>query len=255
MSTKNTGLDDDNAKFDEFLQGKGELADLLRALPQEQPSSELDAKILADVRRSLQSSLIKTLPGNPVTQVADVGPAANQTNGAGGAVILPIRSEPARRSGFLTRWRVPLGICATLVLSLSVTFEVWQGQAHREMQATGGAQPLIIADAPKISEEVVVALGMPAEPAATAVESAPAPMMEMAATAPAAAKKSELAGANSIASTPPDAKTWLSQIEKLIQDDKRKEALDAWQKFRQVYPDYVVDKIIERQIESFRTQE
>ena len=62
MSTKNTDLDDDNAKFDEFLQGKGELADLLRALPQEQPSPELDAKILADVRRSLQSSLIKTLP-------------------------------------------------------------------------------------------------------------------------------------------------------------------------------------------------
>lgn len=62
MSTKNTDLDDDNAKFDEFLQGKGELSDLLRALPQEQPSPELDAKILADVRRSLQSSLIKTLP-------------------------------------------------------------------------------------------------------------------------------------------------------------------------------------------------
>ena len=62
MSTKNTDLDDDNAKFDEFLQGKGELSELLRALPQEQPSPELDAKILADVRRSLQSSLIKTLP-------------------------------------------------------------------------------------------------------------------------------------------------------------------------------------------------
>jgi hypothetical protein len=62
MSTKNTDLDDDNAKFDEFLQGKGELSELLRALPQEQPSSELDAKILADARRSLQSSLMKTLP-------------------------------------------------------------------------------------------------------------------------------------------------------------------------------------------------
>jgi hypothetical protein len=339
MSTKDTGLDDDDSLFDEFLQGKGELAELLRTLPQEQPSAELDAKILDDAHIALQVSKIRkmgrellekiengtlgsiytNMPGNPVTLVAnaDLGPAANEVNEAVSAEIIPIRVLPPKavRGGVLSRWRVPLGIAATLVLSLSVTFMVWEGQPETKLifitKVKENSAPVIVAMAKPQVEAAAVAESKPAPPpplalrerdelrarskaksdlesdkkvlADSATEMAalskdtppakPAPIAEsepvqLAAASPAApppppaarrmsepAPKTELAGANSIASVTPDAKTWLAQIEKLIRDDKRTEALAAWQKFRQAYPDYVVEKTIEKQIEAFRTQE
>jgi hypothetical protein len=45
---------------------------------------------------------------------------------------------------------------------------------------------------------------------------------------------------------------WLQQIEKLIQANQGKEALDEWKKFRSAYPDYVVDKALLMKIDGLK---
>ncbi len=86
----------DDAEFDAFLNGQGDLARSLQALPQSAPSAALDAAILANARAAM-------------TQ--EVRPQA--ANDSGGAAPAP---QLARSLGW--RWRIPAGIAATVLVGV-----------------------------------------------------------------------------------------------------------------------------------------
>ena len=48
------------------------------------------------------------------------------------------------------------------------------------------------------------------------------------------------------------ANAWLQKIEKLLQAEKNKEALDEWQQFRQAWPDFVVDKALQTRLDALK---
>jgi hypothetical protein len=79
----------EDAAFDAFLQGKGELAERLRELPQAEPSAELDAAILRRVE----------------AEIAHIGPAA--VNDAVGP-------------GWFARWRLPIAAAASFLFALAI---------------------------------------------------------------------------------------------------------------------------------------
>lgn len=55
--------------------------------------------------------------------------------------------------------------------------------------------------------------------------------------------------------SPPEApQSWLTRIEKLLKEDKKKEALEEWNKFRKAYPEYSVRKELADQIDALKKQ-
>lgn len=50
----------------------------------------------------------------------------------------------------------------------------------------------------------------------------------------------------------PDAPDWQAKIEKLLKEKQNHEALEEWKKFRAVYPDFVVDKSLQKKIEALQ---
>lgn len=101
MTTKdNNQLDED--EFAAFLQGQGEMARRLRDLPQPEPSAALDAAILARIEADLARGAAR-LPDV-------VRHAANDASMPGAAAGI--------RPGFMSRWRMPLAMAASMVLAL-----------------------------------------------------------------------------------------------------------------------------------------
>lgn len=94
----------DDAEFEAFLHGKGELAELLRAVPQPSPPAELDAAVLAAAETAL---------------------ATGSRAAANDAVIPPAQSTPP---SFIARWRWPLGLAASVVLMIPIFMLQWQGR-------------------------------------------------------------------------------------------------------------------------------
>ncbi len=85
----------DDAEFEAFLKGEGDLSHALQGMPQPSPSAALDAAILGRIRTSMEQQQ---------------GPAANDP---GDAVPAP---RLARGLGM--RWRVPAGIAASALVGL-----------------------------------------------------------------------------------------------------------------------------------------
>ncbi|AMP14327.1 hypothetical protein [Collimonas pratensis] len=102
MSEDSKRLDD--AEFEAFLQGHGELARQLQGLPQPSPSAALDAAILAQAE-----TLLKT--ETPLPQAAN-----DALSGKAG--------KPAKPR-FLMRWSTQLGMAACMVLAVLATLR-WQ---------------------------------------------------------------------------------------------------------------------------------
>ncbi|AMP05635.1 hypothetical protein [Collimonas pratensis] len=102
MSEDSKRLDD--AEFEAFLQGHGELARQLQGLPQPSPSAALDAAILAQAE-----TLLKT--ATPLPQAAN-----DALSGKAG--------KPAKPR-FLMRWSTQLGMAACMVLAVLATLR-WQ---------------------------------------------------------------------------------------------------------------------------------
>jgi hypothetical protein len=111
-----TDIHDDDAEFDDFLLGKGELSDLLQTLPQPTASAGLDDRILRDIEARLVT------PAMPAPTPAAANDAAST-------------QEKRPAPGFFARWRTPLGLAATLVLTMSITMTVWRGQNFAETPA------------------------------------------------------------------------------------------------------------------------
>ncbi|MBC7453511.1 MAG: hypothetical protein H7335_07355, partial [Massilia sp.] len=92
----------DDAQFEAFLKGEGDLAHRLQAMAQPAPSPELDADIHARVG---------------IAMARESAGAANDPGAAGPAPLLS--------AGSGVRWRLPAGLAATVLAGL------FAAQAHR----------------------------------------------------------------------------------------------------------------------------
>lgn len=146
MSTHDMNPEDD-ARLEAFLRREDELSKLLQELPQQQPSAELDAAILADAEAALAQD---------AAHAAEATPAANDPAFPGGA----------QRPSFLTRWKLPLSMAAAALLTVSL---VWMQQGGLD-----GDGPIQVAQAP-----APVPVPVPTPAATPALEAAaPPPLQE-----------------------------------------------------------------------------
>jgi hypothetical protein len=271
--------DMDDAQFEAFLKGEGELSQRLQALAQPSPSAELDAAILAratvDVARQTR-------------------PAA--ANDAGSA------PAPQLARNLSWRWRVPAGIAATVLCGVFV-HQSWQAdKASRAGKlAVAEAPPEVLmiqtptTPAPMAPPaEVQVQMDSRAAPMAApksvaapaAVAQAPAPPpapvitqdYEMRAadkmekeslaraqrSAPATAQgaaaelyRSRIGTDNNAqarlkAAADDPAAIQLALIEARLKAGLQREALEEWTRFRAAYPDYPVSQATQDQIDAIK---
>lgn len=190
-----------------------ELNALLAALPQPSPSAELDAAILADAERALATPLAKPLAAN------------DSANGV-------LRTLPAKKStDYLARWRIPLGLAAAVLLTFNLVGGDFFG--HKTAQFPVVGEPLDPPIAPAAAD--MAPAPAPAPMQAEAMRVAPVVRRAMTAPAPAAPKL--------------DASVWLVKIDGLLKAGQRPAAQQEWAAFRQAYPDYPVEKQLQRQLE------
>ncbi|HEY8100583.1 MAG TPA: hypothetical protein VIF82_07485 [Burkholderiaceae bacterium] len=105
----------EDAAFEDFLQGRGELVKQLKALSQLSPSAALDAAILASAKAAVaQAELSKQVAANdPVSP---------------------------RKPGFLSRYRMPLAMAASLMVAVLVAVQWYEQPAYQA--------PIQVAQAP-----------------------------------------------------------------------------------------------------------
>lgn len=223
---------------------------LLASLPQPAPSSALDAAILSDAEKALQTP-----------------PAANDS--ADGV----LRTLPAKKApDYLQRWRVPLGLAAAVLLTVNLIGVDWFGSKPAQF--------------PVVGEPVTQEVMPPAAPAPQAAVSAPVPapapraMAKMAAKpappppvppAPAMAMEQAMEqqapgqralsmsapmpapmAARSAPLPPPaklDAGVWLVKIDALLKAGEGALAREEWMVFRLAYPDYPVAEELRQRLE------
>jgi hypothetical protein len=220
-----------------------DLARRLAALPQPEPSQELDAAIFAQVQKDLAP-----------------GPAAANDPAAEAP-------QPKRKH----RYRAPLAFAASLA-GIAILLPVWRAYQHQELhpvevriveeQMPALPAPMVSNDeapaqADKIRESAVVSpkpaapvpqLEMPmhaAEPAAAAAPPPPpAPAPAPAAAPPARAMEvDELDSPRKAAARSQEAespKDWLQSIERMLDAGDTDSATAQWKRFRKAHPDYPV---------------
>jgi len=213
-----------------------DLARRLAALPQPEPSAELDASIFAQIEKDLAP-----------------GPAA-----ANDPAVEAPRPKPKHR------YRAPLAFAASLA-GIAILFPVWrsyqQQNQHHELQPvqvqivpeeTPAAlpPPMINQDkaavpAEKKREAAIVAakpappmLEMPVpqkmeEPPITAAPPPPLPAPEIDELEPAPKAPARASDAES-------PKAWLQTIERMLEAGDTEAAAAQWKRFRKAHPDYPV---------------
>lgn len=269
----------DDAEFDAFLKGDGDLSRRLQDVPQAVPSAALDAAILQRARELMAQESSR--------------PAA--ANDAG-------TKQPAPRLGW--RWRVPAGIAATVLAGVFAR-QAYQASADREreaampqaaddsaliMPAPAPMQPPTIeltAPAPKpmarapVRNKPIAAAAPPPPP--SVAEQKPAPtskaMADHAAPAPAPAPAPVAAPAPEFLSQTMEKPTtqadsgilartdissnrtrsaaqprmpaeWLAAIEAMLAAGKDTQAANEWRSFRQANPDYPVPQTTQERIKA-----
>lgn len=143
-------------EFDAFLNGKDDLSRRLRALPQQGPSADLDAAILNRVQLALAQEQRPAAANDPAEEAP----------------------TPRLQPNFATRWRLPVGIAATVLAGVF---------AHQAFQVTQEARLAEVMPAPVLEEsKPVPELPAPAEVMADAAPAAVAnaPLPEKKAAAP-----------------------------------------------------------------------
>ncbi|MFZ6731343.1 hypothetical protein ACO0LG_05395 [Undibacterium sp. Ji42W] len=131
------------AEFEDFLQGKGELASLLQDLPQAQPSAELDAAIIAEAEGALAAPLAtRTAP-------AIVPPAANDAIGPEGSGKPP---------SFFWRWKLPLSLAASILFAIPVVMQQNQESYPADPVTVRAPNAPAVPTAPAIQEKDTPAL-------------------------------------------------------------------------------------------------
>ena len=168
----------DDAEFEAFLKGEGELSRRLQALDQPSPSADLDAAILGRIRTSMEQQQREAAndPGAP----------------ASGPRIAPVMGM---------RWRVPVGIAASVLVGLFAT-QAYQSNTSsdlvtvREQERAADAvmkEEQAAVPPPAAAEEKRAAAIAPAADAAN--EAVPAPVVQAVPAVPAAPAEAPAAGA------------------------------------------------------------
>jgi hypothetical protein len=152
----------DDAEFDAFLNGEGDLARRLQALAQPGPSAALDAAILANARAAMAQ---------------DARPAAANDSGDG-------TLAPRRTPGLGWRWRIPAGIAATVLVGLFAHQTFQQGGELNEV-----VNPVAVPAAPVAQDVEAAARVEDSPPAAAAAAPAEKPAASKALQKPAARAK------------------------------------------------------------------
>ena len=265
----------EDAEFEDFLNGEGDLARRLQGMAQPWVPEAISAAILARAAADARGAQ----PGVPANDaVHDVAPA----------------TPPARH--YLRRARIPLGLAASVVLALFVVRGL-APQAEREvvMRDKARPEPMIVAVAPDTPVPAAappareeLAPPVPVRSMKTAPRKRPAPTADVAiaaatnavvpeaemviAAAPAAPPPPPalVASFASVASQAPapatvfarsaapialppiplSAPVWLIRIDDMLKTGKTKEAHAEWLKFRMRYPDADVPLELRRQLEA-----
>ena len=198
-----------------------ELTALLAALPQPSPPAELDAAILADAQQAL------------ATPVAVI-PAAMAANDSANGVV---RTLPVRKTtDYLTRWRIPLGLAAAVLLTFNLVGGDFFGHKHATYPVVG--EPLDPPVAPSAADMAPAPAPMQAEAMRAA------PVVRGAMTAPAVSKPAPMPAPPKL-----DAAVWLVKIDGLLKAGQAPAAKQEWAAFRQAYPNYPVEKQLQQKLE------
>jgi hypothetical protein len=161
----------DAAEFDAFLKGEGELSRRLQAMAQAEPSAELDNAILNRARLAMAQQAHPQAANDPGQD----------------------RPAPRLAQPFGYRWRIPVGIAATLLAGVFAN-QAFQHQADEAMALRDDVvHPSPILVTPVESKADVAELRVPAAPAMAASTPAkenyspppPPPPVPMPAPAPA----------------------------------------------------------------------
>lgn len=133
----------DDAEFEAFLQGEGELARQLQGLPQPSPSAALDAAILAQAEALAKAE----------------APAPQAANDA----LSGKAAKPGQRR-FLMRWSTQLAMAACMVLAVLATLR-WQTEpAVQAYDAAPQAEPAVQPAAPIAAPAASVEMEPQAKP-------------------------------------------------------------------------------------------
>lgn len=273
MTTKDQDhLADD--EFAAFLQGEGILASDLQALSHPEPSAAMSAAILGQVKSDLAQGA-KSLP--------------QTTKHAANDVRMPGASAPIR-PGFMSRWRTPLALAASILCTILLLLQ-WQQQQSPSPVVAQGPQtapsqvpstvteqnlPAVsaIVDTPQVASATKSVQSAPAAApvkktrvTAPAIQIAQADVLELNASALSAhanptATRSMPKPAGKVVASPPDAltpaddvekaKAWLTLIDEMIKADLRQDALIEWEKFHKAYPHYKVPGNLLAQIKALK---
>lgn len=207
-----------------------ELTALLAELPQPSPPAELDAAILADAQQALATPLAKPVAAN------------DSVDGV-------VRTLPAKKSiDYLTRWRIPLGLAAAVLLTFNLVGGDFFGHKTAQFPVVGEPldPPVAASVAPSADQ-----MESQAEPTGT-VRPAPPVRRAMAPPPPApsaAAQSAPSAPAPMPAPPKLDAGVWLVKIDGLLKAGQAPAAQQEWAAFRQAYPAYPVEKQLQQRLE------
>ncbi len=268
----------DEAQFEAFLRGDDELARALQAMPQAEPSPELDAVIMQRVQ---------------LEHAQRSREAANDAH---------TEIEPALSVGTGTRWRLPVGIAASVLVGVLATQMMESDRVRREAVLAPAAEVALVEEARAPSMEAMTPPPPPppettvasrpaapravsvveakkmdrqeapppaapqvqlAEAAAPGAPAAPAPAPVVASAAPEQAlgraaersaapamQKVEVAGSSIRRAETGGAAAWLGRIDALLIEGKKAEALAEWEKFRAAHPDHAVPDALQAKIKA-----
>lgn len=135
MSTDNLH---DDAEFERFLAGEGELSAQLKGLPQAEPSADLDAAVFASIEAAMAAEKVQQVEAEP-------RPAANDPVG-------PATTSPQRRRSLAYYWHWPVGVAAGILLTLAyrTAFNPYQPPA---VALNDSMQSRVIAPVPRVTAQ------------------------------------------------------------------------------------------------------
>ena len=264
----------DDAQFDAFLNGEGDLARELQCLAQPGPSAHLDAAILANAREAMAQE-----------------PQLSAANDGGDSTPAP-RLAPSL--GW--RWRIPAGIAATVLVGVFAqqTFNTGGDLNDTSVPSAPAAEvetphpaPAPIMTVPESTpvtpadlKAATAPVSKPASPPPQRSKPAPTVSADKAASepalnesifdrdqaspAPAAApapperpdpralarsSRADEAASDARKKTTPPAQEWLVRIEKLLADGMTAQAMAEWKAFRVAHPDHPVPEATRARLE------
>lgn len=222
-------------------------ADLVRrlaALPQPEPSAELDAAIFAHVQKDLAPG--PAAANDPAVQAPRPGPKhryraplAFAASLAGIAILFPVWRSYQRQELQPVEVRIVAEqLPAALPMPEAANAEVVAAEDKKREAAMVSAKP---APPPHVAEAPIQAL----EPAAAASPPPPAPAPAPAAAPPAPAMEVDELDPppRKAAARAPEAespKDWLQAIERMLDAGDPESAGAQWKRFRKAHPDYPV---------------